>query len=84
MRLSIRALADARLTVSGVGDAGTAIDMPADELRELRVYVTVPPAARPTKPSTSFAFVVTDDAGGSKTERTTFFQSPEPTASARK
>ncbi|MBX9591296.1 MAG: cytochrome c oxidase accessory protein CcoG [Hyphomonadaceae bacterium] len=75
--LDVRGLAQARLAIVGM-DAGAAIRVTTDDLRELRVLVTVPAAelAKLESAGTSFALVVRDLASGQATTRTTQFQKP--------
>ena len=75
--LAVRGLPQAKLAIVGI-DAGTAIRVTTDDLRELRVLVTVPAAelAEPKSAGTSFALVVRDLDSGQETARTTQFQKP--------
>ena len=75
--LEVRGLAQARLAIVGM-DTGAAIRVATDDLRELRVLVTVPVAGLAKLESTgaSFALVVRDLASGQETARTTQFQKP--------
>jgi cytochrome c oxidase accessory protein FixG len=75
--LDVRGLAQAGLAIVGM-DAGAAIRVTTDDLRELRVLVTVPAAelAKLESASTSFALVVRDLASGQATTRATQFQKP--------
>jgi cytochrome c oxidase accessory protein FixG len=78
--LATRGLAQATLTVVGL-DAGATIQVTTDDLRELRVLVTVPIAelAKLESASTAFAILVRDVASGQQTERATQFQKPANT-----
>jgi len=73
--LSVDGLAGAEVRV--VGHDGDAISVPADNLRELRVLVTVPPEhlRSLTPPSTNFNFIVRDVASGEEMRRDAIFQS---------
>jgi cytochrome c oxidase accessory protein FixG len=75
--LDVRGLEQARLAIVGM-DARAAIRVITDDLRELRVLVTVPAAqlARLESVGTPFALVVRDIASGQETARTTHFQKP--------
>ena len=75
--LEARGLVQARLAIVGM-DTGAAIRVATDDLRELRVLVTVPVAGLAKLESTgaSFALVVRDLASGQETARTTQFQKP--------
>jgi cytochrome c oxidase accessory protein FixG len=75
--LATRGLARATLAVVGLkADAQFRVD--TDDLRELRVFVTVPAAELGTLPdaSTPFALIVRDVASGQATARATGFQRP--------
>jgi polyferredoxin len=76
--LTSRDLEGARLAVVGMDDAGAPIHVPTDALRELRVLVTLPPAAiaRIEGGVTGFGLVVRDVASGQETVRATLFQKP--------
>jgi cytochrome c oxidase accessory protein FixG len=75
--LAVRGLEQARLAIVGV-DEGAAVRVTTDNLRELRVLVTLPPAelAKLEGAGTPFALVVRDLASGQETARTTQFQKP--------
>jgi cytochrome c oxidase accessory protein FixG len=75
--LDVRGLEQARLAIVGM-DARAAIRVITDDLRELRVLVTVPAAqlAKLESAGTPFALVVRDIASGQETARTTHFQKP--------
>jgi len=76
--LAVEGLTGARMAIVGQ-DAGAAenVRVPADNLRELRVLVTVPPEHLKalTPPSTRFEFIVEDVASGTKMRRDAVFQS---------
>jgi polyferredoxin len=73
---SARGLPQARLAIVGVG-ADSGIRVTTDDLRELRVLVTVPAAALlHLDATTSFGLVVRDPASGQETARTAHFQRP--------
>ncbi len=75
-RLDLAGLADASLSIAGGVDAQR-VRVNTDNLRELRVFVTLPASAaaalRKTAP-TPFSFVVTDIASDTVSTRTTHFQ----------
>jgi cytochrome c oxidase accessory protein FixG len=75
--LATRGLAQARLAIAGL-QANATIRVDTDDLRELRVFVTVPAAelaALPNAP-TPFVLIVRDIASGLETARATRFQKP--------
>jgi cytochrome c oxidase accessory protein FixG len=76
-RLETRGLGGARLAIVGM-DAGAKIRVTTDDLREVRVLVTLPPAqvAHIGSNAIPFALVVRDVASGRETARTTQFQKP--------
>ncbi len=73
--LDVRGLPGAQLSILGM-EPGARIRVTTDDLRELRVFVTVPraEAARLGEAVTPFALVVRDLASGQDTARTTRFQ----------
>jgi cytochrome c oxidase accessory protein FixG len=73
--LAARGLAGARIAILGM-EPGAKIRVTTDDLRELRVFVTVPrpEVSRLAEPVTPFALVVRDAASGHDTARTTRFQ----------
>jgi cytochrome c oxidase accessory protein FixG len=72
--LAVRGLAQARIVIVG-SDAGAAIQVRTDDLRELRVLVTVPAAElAKLEGVTSIALVVHDIDSGLEMARTTQFQ----------
>jgi cytochrome c oxidase accessory protein FixG len=78
--LATRGLPGASLAVVGLG-ANARIRVTTDDLRELRVFVTLPPEqlAQGDGAAIPFALVVRDAASGEETARTTHFQkSPTP------
>jgi cytochrome c oxidase accessory protein FixG len=77
-RLSVDGLPDASINIVGLGPGeDDAITVRTDDLRELRVFVTVPRARidRGQVAQTPFSFIVEDIASGTKTQRATRFQS---------
>ena len=66
--------------MSVVGFEGGELPVDADGLRAVKIYVTVPRAARPSLRggSTPLRFVVTDAGSGTTVVRDTTFRSPEP------
>jgi cytochrome c oxidase accessory protein FixG len=83
-QLEVVGLAGAQLAILGM-EAGSRIRVATDDLRELRVFITVPRAelARLAQPVTSFGLMVRDVESGHETLRTTRFQkaSAEPARS---
>jgi cytochrome c oxidase accessory protein FixG len=82
--LSARGLPQARLAIVGMS-ADSGIRVTTDDLRELRVLVTVPAGAllHLEGVTTSFELVVRDPASGQETTRTAHFQRPMASGSAR-
>jgi hypothetical protein len=82
--LSARGLPQARLAIVGMS-ADSGIRVTTDDLRELRVLVTVPAAAllHLDGATTSFELVVRDPASGQETARTAHFQRPTASGPAR-
>ena len=76
-RLAVDGLPGARLTIVGL-DEGTPIVVRTDDVRELKVFVTMPPAAvaRGDGSAVPFSLVVRDAASGTTTARGTHFQMP--------
>jgi cytochrome c oxidase accessory protein FixG len=77
--LLVRGLPGARLTIVGYeGEQHPAIKVATDDLRELRVLVSLPPDAAdlPHPAITSFDFVIKDKASGLETVRLARFQRP--------
>ena len=75
--LATRGLGQAKLAIAGL-KADAAIRVDTDDLRELKVFVTVPAAelaALPDAP-TPFVLIVRDIASGLETARSTRFQKP--------
>jgi cytochrome c oxidase accessory protein FixG len=81
--LAVRGLEDAQLMILGM-EEGAAIQVATDDLRELRVFVSVPAAgvARLAPGSTAFTLIVRDVASGHETARATQFQKPVATMRA--
>ncbi|MCB1546284.1 MAG: cytochrome c oxidase accessory protein CcoG, partial [Hyphomicrobiaceae bacterium] len=77
--LRVEGLPGASVRVLEFEAANASIDVVPDDLRALKVYVTVPPveAAKLKRGSTSFSFVVRDKDLGAETRRATTFRSPE-------
>jgi cytochrome c oxidase accessory protein FixG len=73
--LDVRGLPGASLTVVGL-EAGKHIRVTTDDLRELKVFVSVPPAelAKLDAPAVPFSLIVRDVASGEETARATHFQ----------
>jgi hypothetical protein len=73
--LEVRGLAGAQLVILGL-EPGERIRVTTDDLREVRVFVTVPRAelARFAEAVTPFALVIRDVDSGHDTARTTRFQ----------
>ncbi|MCB1512064.1 MAG: cytochrome c oxidase accessory protein CcoG [Hyphomicrobiaceae bacterium] len=77
--LSLKGLDGATMRVLGVPEGkAPEVDVETDNLREIRVFVTVPASAvgRLKPPATTFTFVVKDVKSGTTTERRTTFRSP--------
>jgi cytochrome c oxidase accessory protein FixG len=79
--LEVRGLPNAQLAILGV-EPGAKIRVTTDDLREVRVFVTVPreALARVAEAITAFALVVRDAQSGVGTARTTRFQKVAPEA----
>jgi len=77
-RLTAEGLPGARLAVSGFEHDDPIIDVVPDNLRALKLHVTVPVAALPklAPDPTPFRITVTDIADGTETHRDTTFRSP--------
>jgi cytochrome c oxidase accessory protein FixG len=77
-RLSAAGLPGARLTVAGFEQENPVIDVVPDNLRALRLHVTVPAAALADLPNdpAPFRLTVTDAGSGAETHRDTTFRSP--------
>jgi cytochrome c oxidase accessory protein FixG len=75
--LAIEGLSGARLAIVGL-ETDAPIRVRTDDVRELRAFVTVPPAAIPRANSGTvhFSLVVKDVVSGSTTSRNTTFQTP--------
>ena len=74
-KLELRGLSGARLTIVGLDGDSAVIKVPTDELRELRVLITLPPdaAARLPDAITPFNLVIHDIASGRETMRLSKF-----------
>ena len=79
--LEVRGLPNAQLAILGV-EPGAKIRVTTDDLREVRVFVTVPreALARIAEAITAFALVVRDAQSGVDIARTTRFQKAAPEA----
>ena len=76
--VATQGLAQAKMAVVGL-KTGAAIRVDTDDLRELRVFITVPAAelaALPAAPATPFTLIVRDVASGQETARATRFYKP--------
>lgn len=79
LKIETEGLDGAKVHVIGLPEGtAPAVDVEPDDLRELRVYVTVPPAtaAKLIKDHHAFRFVVRDTGDGTTTGRTGDFRSP--------
>lgn len=78
VRLSLEGLSAGQMTVLGFDDPSASIAVPTDNLRELRVFVQVPPAGFEalTPPSSRFSIVVEDLESDARMVRSVVFQSP--------
>ena len=78
--LALDGLPGARMAIVGQDASAPAIRIPADNVRELRVLVTVPPDKVPalTPPSTKFEIIVKNTASGTEMRREAIFQSAVP------
>lgn len=77
--LGIKGLPNAKVTVLGLATADQPeIVVPTDDLRELRVFVSVAgdAVAQLTPPTTPFSFVIADRGNGTTMERATVLHSP--------
>jgi len=74
LALAVEGLAGAQLSV--VGQDGTDIVVPADDVRSIRVYVSLP-AGVAKKSSANFSFGIADRQGGSSAIYDTVFRGPE-------
>jgi cytochrome c oxidase accessory protein FixG len=72
--LSVEDLPGAQLSI--VGQDGSVIDVPADDVRSLKAYVSLPAGAVKTA-STNFSFAVSDKEGGASARYETVFRGPE-------
>ena len=79
--LTTEGLPGAKLSIVGL-DVGSPISVRTDDLRELKVFVTLAPGEMPRGDlsTVSFSLVVRDAALGTTTARTTNFQMPTPPA----
>jgi len=78
VQLSIEGIEGASLRLLGFDGANPVVAVPTDGLRELRMFVRVPPEAQDqlTPPSTSIQVVVSDTESDARMVRDTVFQSP--------
>jgi hypothetical protein len=76
--LSTEGLAGSDLAIVGFSEDDRRIDVVTDNLRALKVHVTVPKDARANLDggATPFQFVVTDAADGSRTHHEATFMGP--------
>jgi cytochrome c oxidase accessory protein FixG len=76
--LAIEGLGDAKLEILARDPGASRIRVPADNVEELRVFVTVPASSLGglSAPATPFSLVVTDTVSGASARRSTVFQSP--------
>ncbi len=74
LHLSIAGLLGAELSI--VGEQGSDVDVPSDDLRSIKVYVRMPPGSIRAA-STNFIFVLTDASGGLSIHYETVFRGPE-------
>ncbi|HZV20405.1 MAG TPA: cytochrome c oxidase accessory protein CcoG [Hyphomicrobiales bacterium] len=75
LSIRVEGLAQSSLRVVGMENSAPLIEVNPDEVRSVRVFVTLPRAR--SAPSIQFAFVVADVAGGSAARRVTNFRGPE-------
>jgi cytochrome c oxidase accessory protein FixG len=77
-QLSTEGLADADMAIVGFAGSDARIDVVTDNLRALKVHMTVPKGARAKLDggATPFQFVVTDEADGSRTYHEATFMGP--------
>jgi polyferredoxin len=75
--LGLDGLPGASLTILGM-EGVPRMTIPTDDLREVRVFITVPPnsLARLTQPQTPLSIVVKDETDATVTRRTTMFHRP--------
>ena len=78
-RLTVEGLKGAELSIVGLGAGAPAIDVVPDDLRALKVLVTVPAGKRgePTGAATPFRFAIVDLSDGTTTYHATMFRGPE-------
>lgn len=84
--LSSAGLPDARLSIVGAASDGAAVvTIRTDDLRELRVYVTIPPhqAAKLAAAMTPFTLIARDIGSNTEIARKTSFQKTEPSTGPR-
>ncbi len=77
-RLDVRGLEGARLSIIGQASGEAVVVVPTDDLREVRVLVTVPleQLAKLSEASVPFSLVIHDATSGREAVRTTRFQRP--------
>jgi polyferredoxin len=77
-RLAVDGLEHAELSIVGLGAGSSAIDVVPDNLRALKVFVTVPAAERDDLKGTTtpFRFAITDVNDGTTTYHETMFRGP--------
>ena len=74
LALTVEGLNGAQLSI--VGQDGNEIDVPADDVRSIKAYVSLPAGAVKTA-STNFIFAIADKQGGSSASYDTVFRGPE-------
>jgi polyferredoxin len=78
-RIAVNGLKDAELSIVGLGDGSPGIEVVPDDLRALKVHVTVPASERDELKgaATPFRFAITDVSDGTTTHHETMFRGPE-------
>jgi cytochrome c oxidase accessory protein FixG len=74
LHLAVLGLPGAELTI--VGEPGSDIEVPADDVRSIKAYVRTPPGAAKAA-STDFSFVLTDADSATSVKYATMFRGPE-------
>ncbi len=80
-QISLRDLSGARLSILGASDAAMSeVTVATDELREVRLFITLPPGQLRALGSAAHAvtLVATDQGDGTQSARHTIFQMPTP------
>jgi polyferredoxin len=78
--LGIEGLPGAQLSILGLnGDAASQIEVAPDDLRTLKIFITLPPqAVKALEDSRApFSFIVRDTADGAETSSETAFRGPD-------